>query len=103
MHPETFEDTLLSEEVVEDAKKYLSEGNNYDILFVDNQAVQIQLRSSVDLKVTESPEAIRGDTASSALKSVTTETGLVVQTPLFIKQGEVIKVSTEDGSYLGRA
>jgi len=55
------------------------------------------------LKVTESSEGIKGDTASNVQKPATTETGLVVQVPLFIKEGELIKVSTADGSYLGRA
>ena len=103
LHPETFEDTVLAEDLIEDAKKYLSEGNEYDVLFVEDRAVQIQLRSSVELKVTEAPEGLKGDTTSSALKPVTTVTGITVQTPLFIKEGDVIKVSTEDGSYLGRA
>ena len=94
---------MLAEDMVEDAKKYLSEGNEYDILFVDGQAVKIQLRSSVELKVTDAPEGLKGDTSGSALKPVTTATGVIVQTPLFIKSGDLIRVSTEDGSYLGRA
>lgn len=88
--------------MVEDTKKYLSEGNEYDILFVDGKAVQIQLRSSVELQVIDAPEGIKGDTSGSALKPVTTVTGITVQTPLFIKSGDLIRVSTEDGSYLGR-
>ncbi len=103
LHPETFEDTVLAEDMIEDAKKYLSEGNEYDILFVDGQAIQIQLRSSVELKVTDAPEGLKGDTSGSALKPVTTATGVIVQTPLFIKSGDLIRVSTENGSYLGRA
>ena len=59
--------------------------------------------SAVTLKVTDAPEGIRGDTASNVQKSVVCETGLVVSAPLFIKNGDVIKVSTADGSYLGRA
>jgi elongation factor P len=57
----------------------------------------------VTLKVAESSEGIKGDTASNVQKPATMETGLVVQVPLFIKAGELIKVSTADGSYLGRA
>ena len=100
---ETFEDTVLDEQMVADSKKFLSEGNMYDILFVQERPAQIQLPSTVELKVTDAPEGIRGDTSGAALKPVTTETGLVVQTPLFIKVENVIKVSTENGSYLGRA
>ena len=103
MNTETFEDTLIDESFIEDTKKFLSEGNTYDLLSVDGQAVQIQLPSAVELKVSEAPDAIRGDTSGAALKPVTTETGLIIQTPLFIKTGDVIKVSTSDHSYLGRA
>ena len=103
LHPETFEDTVLNEELIENSRRFLSESNFYEVLFVEDQAVQIQLPSAVELNVTEAPDAVRGDTSSAALKPVTTETGIVVQTPLFIKTGDVIKVSTSDGSYLGRA
>ena len=103
LHPETFDDTVLNEQLIADAKKFMSEGNLYEILFVDERPVQIQLPSTVELRVTEAPEGIRGDTTGAALKPVTTETGLVVQTPLFIKTDDVIKVSTENGSYLGRS
>ena len=103
MNTETFEDTLIDESFIEDTKKFLSEGNTYDLLSVDGQAVQIQLPSAVELKVSEAPDAIRGDTSGAALKPVPTETGLIIQTPLFIKTGDVIKVSTSDHSYLGRA
>jgi len=102
LHPETFEDTILNERMIEDAKKFMSEGNLYDILFVDEKPVQIQLPSSVELRVTDAPEGLRGDTSGAAMKPVTTETGLVVQTPLFVKTDNVIKVSTENCSYLGR-
>ena len=55
------------------------------------------------MKVTESPDGIRGDTSGNVQKPCTVETGMTVRVPLFIKTGDVIKVSTEDGSYLGRA
>ena len=102
MDPETFEDTLLDARFVEDAKDFLSEGNVVDILYVDDKPSQVQLPASVEMEVTEAPDAIRGDTSSAALKPVTTSTGLVIQTPLFIKTGDTIKVSTADKSYLGR-
>lgn len=103
MDTETYEDTVLPESIVKESMQFLCEGNGYDILFVDGKPVQIQLPSAVELEVTESPDAIKGDTASSAIKPATTITGLVVQVPLFIKVGDVIKVSTADKSYLGRA
>ena len=103
MDPETFEDIVLGDDLVADAKDFLSEGNVVDVLLVDDEPVQVQLPASVELEVTEAPDAIRGDTSGAALKPVTTATGLIIQTPLFIKTGDTIKVSTADKSYLGRA
>lgn len=103
MNPETFEDTVLQESLLEDAKPFLAEGNSVDVLFVDDNPIQVQLPPSVEMEVTEAPDAIKGDTSGAAMKPVTTATGLVIQTPLFVKTGDIIKVSTEDKSYLGRA
>ena len=103
MDPDTFEDMILSAQKVKEEVKFLVETNLYDILFVEAKAMSIQLPASVEMKITEAPEGIRGDTASNVQKPVTTETGLVVQVPLFIKKGETIRVSTENSSYLGRA
>ncbi|MEX0331359.1 MAG: elongation factor P [Puniceicoccaceae bacterium] len=102
MDPDTFEDVVLDEKLIEDARDFLSEGNVVDVLFVDGEPVQVQLPASVELEVTEAPDAIKGDTSGAALKPVTTSTGLIIQTPLFIKTGDTIKVSTADKSYLGR-
>ena len=102
MDPDTFEDVIIADQLVEEAKNYLSEGNMVEVLFVDGEPVQVQLPASVELEVTEAPDAIKGDTSGAALKPVTVSTGLVVQTPLFIKTGDRIKVSTSDKSYLGR-
>ena len=103
LHPETFEQIELSEDLVAEAKSYLVPNGMVDVLFVEGTPVQVSLPSSVTLKVIESAEGLRGDTASNVQKPATLETGLIVQVPLFIKQGEVIKISTADGSYLGRA
>jgi elongation factor P len=102
MDPETFEDVVLAEQLLVDAKDFLSEGNAVDVLFVNEEPVQVQLPASVELEVTEAPDAIRGDTSGAAMKPVTVATGLVIQTPLFVKTGDTIKVSTADKSYLGR-
>lgn len=103
LDPESFEDIVLPVEMIADEKDFLSEGNLVDILFVDDKPVQLQLPASVEMEVADAPEGLRGDTSSAALKPVTTTTGMVIQTPLFIKTGERIKVSTADKSYLGRA
>jgi len=103
MDTETFEDHILPPEVCDDAKQYLVENSRYEILFVDGTPVSVNLPANVEMKVLESPEGVKGDTASNVQKPATMETGLVVQVPLFIKPGEIIKIKTEDGSYLGRA
>jgi elongation factor P len=102
MDPETFEQIELSETTLGDLKNYLAVGGKVDVLFVDERPLSIDLPSTVSLKVVESADGIKGDTASNVQKPAKLETGLMVQVPLFIKEGEVIKVSTADGSYLGR-
>tara|TARA_B100001093_G_scaffold95876_1_gene87918 strand:- start:119 stop:676 length:558 start_codon:yes stop_codon:yes gene_type:complete len=101
--PETYEDTLLNEALIEDAIDFLVENAAYSILFVDEVPISLELPASVEMKVIESPEGIRGDTASNVQKPATLETGLIIQVPLFIKEGEIIKVSTSDRAYMSRA
>ncbi len=103
MDPNNFETIELSISMLGEARNYLVPNGKVEVLFVDEQPVTVDLPSSAALKVTEAAEGIRGDTASNVQKPVTCETGLVVQVPLFIKMGDVIRVSTADGSYLGRA
>ncbi len=103
MDPESFEDNVIPARMVEDLKQYMVEGQNYNVLFVSGKAARVELPSSVEMEVIESPEAVRGDTSSAPTKTITLQTGLNVQAPLFIKKGEKVKVSTEDGSYQGRA
>ncbi len=100
---ETYEDVVLPMAFVEDDLRYIVPSASYDILFVDEKPKQVQLPSTVEMKVEESPEGLRGDSASTTLKPARTETGLVVQVPLFVKEGDRIRVSTESGAYLGRA
>ncbi|MFP4166753.1 MAG: elongation factor P [Opitutales bacterium] len=103
LDPETFEDIVLAESLVEEAKDFLVENTAYDVLYVEDRPIQLVLPTSIDMKVVESPEGVRGDTASNVQKPATLETGLTVQVPLFIKEGEVIKVNTTDKSYMGRS
>jgi len=103
MDLESFDTLEFQREMVEDAIDFLVEGTQYEVLFVDGNPVQVELPSSVDLKVVESPEGIKGDTASNVQKPATLETGLTIQVPLFIKEGETVKVSTSEKSYMGRS
>jgi elongation factor P len=102
MDLETYESFELPESIVGEAKNYLAPNGKATILFVDSKAVQVELPSSVTLQVTEAADAVKGDSATSATKSVLMETGIRMSVPLFIKQGEKLRISTLDGSYLGR-
>ncbi len=102
MDPETFETIELSAALVGDSKNYLTTNGKVDVLFVEEKALTIELPSSVNLKIIESADGVKGDTASNVQKPATVETGMVVEVPLFIKAGEVIRISTADGTYMGR-
>ncbi len=103
MDPNTFEQIELTAAQLGEIKNYLAPGGKVDVLFVDERPLSVDLPSAVSLKVIESAEGIKGDTASNVQKPAKLETGLVVQVPLFVKEGEIIRVNTTDGSYLGRA
>jgi elongation factor P len=101
--PETYETINLSPEIVGDAKNYLIENAQVTVTFVSDKAVEVELPSSVVLTVTDAPEGIRGDSANNVQKTITVETGISVQAPLFIKNGEKIKIDTRTGKYMERA
>ncbi|MDB4041548.1 tetratricopeptide repeat protein [Akkermansiaceae bacterium] len=103
MDMQTYETIGFSDEFVGDAKNFIKEGQSIEVLFVEGNAVSLDLPSSVELEVTDSSEGIKGDTANNPTKPATLETGLTIQVPLFVKPGDILKVSTEDSSYLGRA
>jgi elongation factor P len=101
--PDSFETIELSAQLVGEAKNYLTTNGKVEVLFVDEKPITIDLPSAVALKVIESADGIKGDTASNVQKPAKLETGLMIQVPLFVKEGEIVRVSTADGSYLGRA
>src|ERR1700735_21215 len=101
--PENYETVNLAPELVGDAKNYLIENASVTVTFVEEKAVSIELPSSVVLTVKDAPEGIRGDSANNVQKSVTMETGITVQAPLFIKTGEKLKIDTRTGKYMERA
>ena len=103
MDMETYETIVLSEESVGDTRGYLKENAEMTILSHGHAPLTIELSTSVDLKVAESAPGIRGDTSGKATKQAKLETGLTINVPLFIKEGELIKVDTRTGEYLGRA
>ena len=103
MDPESYETLELDEVLLEKAKDYLVENLKVDVLYAEGKAVDVEIPASVTMKVVESPEGLRGDTASNVQKPATLESGLVVNVPLFIKEGELVKIDTRTGAYMGRA
>jgi elongation factor P len=103
MDPETYETITLHEDLLAGAKDYLVENLKVDVLSVEGRPVQVELPSSVEMRVAESAEGVKGDSANNVQKPATLETGKVVNVPLFIKEGEIIKIDTRTGNYLGRA
>ena len=98
MNTETYEQIALPGEALKDALKWIKAGDEVDVLFLDDEPSDIQLPGSVDLEVTETEPGLRGDTASGGgTKPATLETGVVVQVPLFISEGETIRVDTREG------
>jgi len=103
MDPETYDTITLQESLIGDAKEYLVENLSVQVLYAEGKPVQVELPASVSLKVVESPEGLRGDTASNVTKPAVLETGKTINVPLFIKEGETIKIDTRTGAYMGRA
>src|SRR5437764_9935543 len=103
MDPETYETVTFQDNLIGDAKDFLVENLAVQVLYAEGKPVQVELPASVSLKVTESPEGLRGDTASNVTKPATLETGKKINVPLFIKEGETIKIDTRTGAYTGRA
>jgi len=103
MNPEDFEQTVLKQSTLGDAVEYLTPNLQIKVSYFDGVAVGIDLPSSVELTVVETEPGIKSATASSVTKPAKMETGLVVQVPPFINEGEKIRVDTSEGTYLSRA
>jgi elongation factor P len=103
MNTETYDQVPLSDQIVGDAKNYLPENGTCDVLVLGDEAIGIELPASVTLAITKCEPGVKGDTATGATKPATTETGLVVNVPLFINEGEKIRVNTTTGAYQERA
>lgn len=102
MDQKSFEQTYLGEKVLGDAKNFLKENINCSIMFYNGKAIGVSLPNSVELKVVKCDPGVRGDTVSGAQKPATLETGYVVNVPLFINEGDVLKIDTRSGEYLTR-
>ena len=102
MDTETFDQISLSAEEVGDARDFLKENTEVDILFIDGSPVTVELPTFMELAISKTDPGIRGDTASGGNKPATLETGAVIQVPLFLNEGDIVKVDTRSAEYLGR-
>jgi elongation factor P len=103
MNPVDFEQTVLKGSTLGDAVDYLTPNLRIDVSYHDGTAVGIELPTNVELTVVETEPGLKSATASSVTKPAKTETGLVVQVPAFINEGEKIRVDTSEGTYMSRA
>jgi len=103
MNTETFDQIHLTGDLLGDAVNYLIPQFKVTVVFYEGKPLSVDLPPSVDMKVVETEPSLKGATVSNVTKPAKLETGLVVQVPPFITEGELIRVSTADGSYLERA
>jgi elongation factor P len=103
MNQETFETVDMPKEITADQEEFLKEGFEVAIVRFNGKPVSIELPIKVELKVTEAPPDVKGNSGGSITKPVTLETGLVVDTPMFIHEGDIIRVDTRTGEYVERA
>ena len=104
MDTESFEQIAVAESVVVEALRWTTPSSEVEVLFIDDKPADVQLPSAVDLEVTQTDPGLRGDSVSGGgTKPATLETGVVIQVPLFVEQGQRIRVDTRSGDYVARA
>ena len=103
MDSETYDQMELTKDIVGDATRYLKENEIVDVLVAENNAINVELPIFVELTVTQTGPGLRGDTATGGSKPATLETGASVQVPLFVEQGDILKIDTRTDTYVERA
>lgn len=103
MDTETYDQIVMPKDVLGEALQYLRPNSTTVVLMYNGNPITIELPLTVELDVKDTPPEVKGATATNQLKEATMETGLKTRVPAFIKIGETLKISTADGSYLGRA
>ncbi len=103
MDSENYDQVILPVDVLGDALLFLRPNASATVLFYDGNAISLELPASVDLTVKDCPPEVKGATVTNQTKDAVMETGLTIRVPAFIKQGETLRVSTEDRSYQSRA
>jgi elongation factor P len=103
MDPKSYEQYEITKEMLGDNTNFLVDGMQVSILFYQGKAVSVELPNSVVLEIVETEPAVKGDTATNATKKAKLQTGHIVNVPLFMKEGEMVKVDTRSGEYIERA
>lgn len=102
MHPESFEQYMVSEEALGEAKKWLKDQDEYQVILFNSLPISITAPNFVNLEIVETDPGLKGDTAGTGGKPATLSTGAVIRVPLFIQIGEIIKVDTRTSTYTSR-
>ncbi|NLC90015.1 MAG: elongation factor P [Clostridiaceae bacterium] len=103
MNTESYEQIPIHQDLLGDVLRFLKEGMVAHIVTYKGEILQVELPISVELEVTQSEPAVRGDTAQSAMKTVVIETGAEIKVPMFVETGDIIRIDTRSGEYLERA
>ncbi len=103
MDVETYDQIMLTKEQLGNALNFIKEEMEITVLFFNGTVIGVDIPNSVELKVVETEPGIRGDTATGGVKPAKLETGYVVKVPLFINEGDVLRIDTRSGAYLERA
>lgn len=103
MDPESFETIIVPNSLISDQLGFLKEGNDTVVVMFEDKPIGLELPVKIELKVVEAAPGIKGDTATGGTKPAKLETGIMVNVPLFIKEGDVIRVDTRSGGYVERA
>lgn len=102
MHPETFEQYMVSEESLGDTKKWLKDQDEYQVILFNSTPISIIAPNFVTLEIVDTDPGLKGDTAGTGGKPATLSTGAVVRVPLFVQIGETIKIDTRNSTYTSR-
>lgn len=102
MDQQSFEQLMLSRDQLGDAVSYVKDGIEFEVLMHDDDPIGVELPITIELRITDTDPSFRGDTAAGGTKPATLETGLVVNVPLFVNVGEMIRVDTRTGTYIER-
>lgn len=102
MDNETFDQISIPEESVGEQSKFLKENTEVEVLFDGHNILGFELPITVDLKITETVPGVKGDTATGGTKQATVETGAIINVPLFVNEGTIIRIDTRTGEYIER-